>query len=390
MGVSAATLAGHRVTSARATIPAWGCWYADATVDGEHALSGSVTLQIADLTLVGTVLSGGIGKGRSFYRIVAGAGGWGRTISSESYATDDGVKALSVVRDAAAAVGETFDASTLATTVRTGPAFARHEGPACHVLEILSPSRWYVGEDGITRIGRRPTTTLSTSVTHGPVDRARKTVTLAADSIAAILPGIVVDGMEAVDVLHEISAESGLRSTIWGAQASGTSRRIAALRAIFDQLDPARKFRGFTEYRVGTQDGERFTLQPVRVSTGMPVLKRVPARPGVSGCKSTLALGSSVIVGFVDSDPSRPFIAQYEGAEGDGFAPSVTEVEVTSLLKVNGASDFVALAQKVDTALSTIKASFDAHVHPTGVGPSGPPPPIGSLASTACTTLKTD
>ena len=76
MGVTFATLEGHRVTTARATIPAWGCWYADVSIDGEHALTGAVTLQIADLAMKGTVLSGGPAKGRSHFRIVAGAGGW--------------------------------------------------------------------------------------------------------------------------------------------------------------------------------------------------------------------------------------------------------------------------------------------------------------------------
>ncbi len=332
--MSVATLNGNRVTSARADISAFGCWYANASVDGEVALSGAVELKIADLTLRGTVLSGGPAKGRSHYRIVAGAGGWGRSIKKEGYANDAGVKLSTVLGDAAALVGETLDASTMSASDKVGPSYTREAGPACHLLELEAKGAWYVREDGVTCIGRRAASTLKVNATHGPVDLARGTVTLAAESIASILPGLVVDGLTVVDVMHEISAEGGLRSTVWGARASGESRQVAAMRAIFDQLDPDRKFRGVTEYRVVTLEGERLNLQAIRVSTGMPDLRRVPVRPGVAGCKATVLPGARVLVGFVDSDPGRPYVAAFEDAEGDGFIPVALELDAATFVKL--------------------------------------------------------
>lgn len=96
--------------------------------------------------------------------------------------------------------------------------------------------------------------------------------------------------------------------------------------------------------------------------------------------------------------------------EGSNIEVVVGGVKVTAaadvellpdgLLKVAGASDFVALAQKVDDAISAIVqalndlvTAYNAHVHPTGVGPSGPPPPGTPLApqgTVACTKVKTD
>jgi hypothetical protein len=334
VGLSAATLNGHRVTSARANIPAWGCWFADASVDGEVTIAGAVELKIADLTLRGTVLSGGPAKGRSHFRIVAGAGGWGRSIKKEGYANDAGVKLSTVLGDAAALVGETLDASTMTAADRVGPSYTREAGPACHLLELEAKGAWYVREDGVTCIGRRASSTLKVNATHGPVDLARGTVTLAAESIASILPGLVVDGLTVVDVLHEISAEGGLRSTVWGGRGAGDSRQLAAMRAIFDQLDPERKFRGVTEYRVVTLDGERLNLQAIRVSTGMPDLRRVLVRPGVAGCKATLLPGTRVLVGFVDSDPGRPYVAQVEDAEGAGFLPVLLEIDAATFVRL--------------------------------------------------------
>lgn len=329
--MTAATLNDKRATSATANIPAWGAWYADAALDSEVAFTGAVTLKIADLTLKGTVLSGGPSKGRSMYRIVAGGGGWGKVLPKKSYANDAGVKLTSVIGDAAREAGETFSG---VSDVRIGPAYTRPEGRASTVLEQYAPGAWYIDEAGVTRLGRRPKTALTAKVTHGPVDLAKGTVTLAGDVIATILPGLVVDGLEAIDVMHSCDTKSGLRSTVWGARGSNGSRRLDALRAIVEQLDPDRRFRGVTEYRVVTREGKRLNLQPVRVSTGMPDLRRVLAMPGVPGAYGDAALGSRVLVGFVDSDAARPYVAGFEDAEGEGFVPTLLTLDADTFVKL--------------------------------------------------------
>lgn len=334
MGVIAATLQGKRVTSARVTLPAWGCWYAEANLDGEVTLTGRVELKIADLTLSGTVLSGGPAKGRSAYRIAGGAAQWGKVLPKKSYANDLGVKASTVLTDAAREAGETLDASTIPTTA-LGPSYVRPEGPASAVLERISPTRWYVGEDGVTRIGQRAASALPAKVTRvTPVDRARERVDLASDTIAAIVPGVVVDGLEAIDVEHAISSAGALRSTVWGKLGAETSRRLAAWRALFEQLDPFRRFRGVTEYRVVTQEGERLNLQAVRVSTGMPDVRRAYVRPGIPGARADVALGTRVLVTFVDADPARPVVVGFEDADGEGFTPLLTEIDATTFVKL--------------------------------------------------------
>jgi hypothetical protein len=344
-----AALAGRLATHARANLPAFGAWFADASLDGDHTLSGVVELRIADLTLSGCVLSGGPDNGRSHYRIVGGKGGWGKTIPRRSYSNDLGVSVATVIRDAAEAVGEVVE---LATTARLGPAFVRPEGTASRVLELVAPGNWYVGEDGVTRLGRRPSLALTIpGVTHGPVDLARGTVTLASDTIATILPGCVVDGLNVVDVEHEVSAEGGLRSTVWGSMGGQSSRRIAAHRALYDALDPGRKYRGtFAEYRVVTLSNERLNLQPVRVSTGMPDLRNVPIRYGVPGCKASTSLGARVLVCFADADPSRPFVAAFEEPGGGGFYPTTLELSAAGM----GANAHVATVEA--TALLIVNA----------------------------------
>lgn len=331
MAIQGATLNGIRVTSAKVNIPAWGCWYADVNLDGDHTVSGAATLVIADLTLVGTVISGGPQLGRSVYRVVAGKGGWGRTVARKAYANDAGVKLSTVLLDVASASGESLGA---VGADRVGLYYARQEAPASRVLQDLVPQAWYVDNAGVTQIGSRPAGALVGTVTRvQPLDKARGKLVLAAEKIATILPGLVVDGITAVDVLHEISAEGGLRSTVWGSQVSST---LDSFRALMHQLDPNREFRGVTEYRIVTMSGNRLNLQPIRVGTGMPELERVPVRPGVAGCSASHTLGARVLVGFVDSDPASPYVASFEDEDGEGFQPATISIEALTSVAIAG------------------------------------------------------
>lgn len=349
MTLPSATLNGHNVTDARLSIPAWGASYHDVALDQEVTLSGSVTLTVADLTITGTVLSGGPGVGRSFFRIVAGAGGWGKTIASKAYQNDAGVKLATVLNDAAQAVGETIDQTTLDQSARLGSFYVRPEGPACTVLNLESAQAWYVGEDGVTRIGARPASTLTGTATRvTQQDQARGTLTLASDTIAGILPGIVVDGLTAVDVEHEISIKGGLRTKLWGKQATGTSRRLSAWKALIDQLLPQLPYLGCYEYRVVTQNSNRLNLQPVKVSTGMPDLANVMMRPGVAGANMQPALGSRVLVGFVNADPAFPVVLAFEDPDGSGFMPLTLTFEAsTAIALLTGGSPVARVGDQV-------------------------------------------
>lgn len=349
MGV-AATMAGHRATHARVQIPARGIWYAELSLDGEHTIASGTTVEakLADLTLSGAVLSGAARKGRSTYRVIGGRGGWHRALAKKSYANDAGTKVSKVISDAASEVGEIFSDTS---TVSAGPGFTRPADRAAVVLEQLAPNGWYVDEAGQTRLGRRAAATLPAKATLvEPVDMSRGVAKIASDTIATILPGVTVGALEAADVEHVLTPETGLRTTIWGTRGTDReSRDIAAIRAVVEALDPFRKFRGVTEYRVVTREAKRLNLQPVLTSLGMPDLPRVRIRPGVAGMETIVPLGSLVLVAFVNSDPGRPYVCGFEDPEGPGFgtgaefvarvgdAVSISAAALTAAAGTNGA-----------------------------------------------------
>lgn len=337
MELTRATLADKRATSARLEISGWGCPYADVVVDGEATLRGRVDLAIGDLAMKATVLAGGTSTGakRSSFRLVAGNAGWGQTIAKKDYGTDAGVKLATVLKDAADDCGEQLDVTTVSSSARVGPKFVRPEGPACRLLELLAEGAWYVDLDGVTKIGRRPATPLTTVIPHvAPLDRALGMIALAPTSIAKLVPGVVVDGLEAVDVIHTISGKGGLRTTLYAKRGAGLSRRLAAERAKFEQLFPELRFAGTYEFRVITREGSRLNLQPVLRSTGMPDLRRVPIRPGLAGSKSDLQEGARVLVCFIHSDPGRPNVFAVEDSDGEGWKPLLTEIDAQTVIKL--------------------------------------------------------
>lgn len=336
MTVAACTLGGYACTRARVQVPAWGLWWADVNLAEPAELSGRVSFVLADKTFSGTIMAGGVVNGRAAYHVVGGAGGWGKTLDEKPYRSDSGLKASTIINDTAAAAGETVEG---APTTRVGPHFARANGPASRVLHLLAPRSWYVGFDGVTRFGARTAVTYTgDGARTRPVPEARATE-IATETIGDLVPGVVVDGLEpATDVEYELS---DTRLTVRVYVGTGTTRRLSAIEKIVAALFPDIRYRGLYEYRVTGQTGERLDLEPVRVATGMPDLSSVPVRPGMAGLRADVALGSLVLVAFVDADPSRPAVVSHEAPDEPGWMPLFLELGGPGALGVARTTDAV-------------------------------------------------
>lgn len=319
--MSLAAVNGNPATSLRASVPRWGCWWVDVDLVGEVALTGSATVTLADLTMAGTIVSGGVADGRSAYRIAGGKGGWGKVLAKKAYNDDSGVKRATVLRDAATAAGETIDGLP---TSRMGPHFARRDGVASAVLNLVAPRAWRVGFDGVTRMGAYPD-----SVYAGDGVRTRRApgtqvIDVVTDKLAALVPGVTVDGsLPATDVEYELS-EDRLTAHVYAGRYA--NRRLSALARQVEALFPDIKYRGTFEYRVVSQQGDRLNLQVARVASDMPDLSRVPVRPGMAGLKATVKPGELVLVVFADADPSRPQVVSHDAVDAPGWMPLTLEL----------------------------------------------------------------
>jgi hypothetical protein len=331
--MSLATLNGAPVLTCRVSIPAFGLWWAEVECGGPDVLTGPVALVLDDLTLRGTVVTGGAYQTRTRYRIVGGAGGWGRSIAAKSYANDLGVKSAIILRDAALACGETM--GVVPPTDAAGPAFVRAAGPASRTLEALYPRGWYVDEKGITQVGRRLPVPFTGSAQRMVNDAAMSSIELAPDAgnASKLLPGAIVDDVEAADVEHVVDGGTH-RATVWGWRSARTGDPfVSALANVIDQRLAAARFFALWEYRIVQQSGIFLDLQIVRVSSGMPDLRHVPSCPAATYMDNltplTPQLGSTCLVAFVNGDPSRP---QLVARSGDPVLVGATAINAAGIV----------------------------------------------------------
>lgn len=379
--MSLSSLNGVAVLSCRVHTSAWGAWYAEVELDRPETIAGRVTLVLSDLTLRGAILAGGPWAGRARYRIVGGAGGWGRRIKEASYANDLGVKLAKVLDDAARECGETIADPPAGVT---GPAFPRPEGRAGLVLELLAAEQWYIDEQGVTRFGRRPTRAYTGNATILRKDFASGIIELGANEIAALTPGAVVEGLEALDVEHTLT-DGKLRTCVWGKGGGALAASLPdRMRKIVDTLTRHYRFCAPYEYRVVERTGERYAVQPVRVSTGMPSLRNVRVRGGVAGVAGDATPGALVLVSFVDGNPARPVITSFDDPESPGF--ETARIRLGEL----GAADALVRQSDLQSAISAVQSKYNSHVHTVTAGVAGVvvAPHVMSITATGSSVVK--
>jgi len=318
--MSLASLNGSSVARASVTVPGFGAWWADVDlVDGPELAKGAAAeLVLADITLLGAVVGGGVTEGKGAYRIVGGRGGWGRTLKRKPYLDDAGVKVSRVLADLAKDAGETL--GPLPTT-RLGPHYARREEPAYLTLNHLAPRAWYVDFAGVTQLGTRPTVEYTGDAPRVGDDKRADLVELATETLAGLIPGAVVDERKPATDVEYVLEETRLTARLFA--RTRLNERLELMRSLIAGLFPALAFGGVWEYRVVSEavGGKRYNLQAVRTASGMPDLQRVPVRPGMSGITAKVKPGALVLVVFADNDPSRPQLVAHDATDAPGWMP---------------------------------------------------------------------
>ena len=74
---------------------------------------------------------------------------------------------------------------------------------------------------------------------------------------------------------------------------------------------PRYEFMGIYRYQVFQQTGEKLELQAVRKRPGLPDILPVEMFPGVAGAFAELQPDCTVLVQFLDGDPSLPVVTGY-------------------------------------------------------------------------------
>lgn len=95
-------------------------------------------------------------------------------------------------------------------------------------------------------------------------------------------------------------------------------RLLASLRSIIRAEFPQFTYGGLYEYAIQSLSGNTVSCDPVDTSIPLPSLANVELRPSILGesVTSPVLPGSRCIVGFINSDPTRPFILSISNPAG--------------------------------------------------------------------------
>lgn len=361
-------LNGVRATMVQLLMPFFGVWVADVDLDPDLPTipSGKVALTIGTSSLVGTVdarSSGKFGeKGKA--RVVAGGGGWEKTIGPQPFDNKVAVLSSSVLASTAAEVGEQVVDTA---PVNFGRHYIRHAGPAS---SVLAGRDWYVNAEGVTIVGPRALVPMTPAIEVLGWDPIEQRAELASD--APIFPGtILVDpkfGPVTVRDVAQTFSSSGARAKAWCSSLTPKSPggRVAQALSAFAKQAVGASFVRKYRYRIVEQEADkRFVLQAVKPTTGIPDVLPIAYWPAVAGLKCEVGPGTTVVVEFLEGDPSLPIVTHYE--------TDAIPVQVTLGTAVRPAATYPELA----TWAAAVVSACAAHVPPITI-----PPLPASVAST--------
>lgn len=343
--MSTITVEGRIVSNGAITIPYYGAWVADVDLPVQDpALPSSVSLVIADLTLRGTVVrQAGFAGGRKA-RIVAGGGGWDRTIPAKGYAHVSGIKLSTILNDAAREAGE----SIVIDSDRTlGLNYGREECVASALLKLLIGEAWWIDEAGVTQTKARASTAVVAPFTLVTRDGSTDQFEIATESIAGWLPGrtftspTVTDARTISSITIKAGNDGKLRLHVLSTSVV-IERLRQSIRALIRSELVALSYTTTWDYTVAASTGMPGTSSTVDATplagSPMPPLTKVPLAVGL-GVVTPPLTGTPCRIRFVNADPAKPEVISL-GATTE----HVATIEAVALLVYNFMATLMAAA----------------------------------------------
>lgn len=314
-----AALGGERVSYVCLHVSNVGPWWAECDFEDAPAFAGKQTLQIGDRSFVGTIdprFDGTFGSRRRC-RLVAGGGGWGKSVAAKDYHNDAGVKARAVADDAAREVGETI--GTFAPGAdRVGVDYSREAREAATALEDAAGGvPWWVDYSGVTHVAARPSLTPAAGSYELLEYAARERVaTLVVDDLTAVgIGSVLIDRLDAPQTVRELEitvGADGIRARAWcGGVPAARGRLAGALQAVVERLMGGKLF-GKYPYRVVKVGGDaRLTLQRTEKQLGLPDLLPITVWPGFAAGEVNPRESAEVLVEFIAGNRARPIVTGF-------------------------------------------------------------------------------
>lgn len=177
---------GVRATSGVITIPYYGLWVADVVLATTTPVSNLCSLVVGNLTLQGAAYRMASFAGARSVRLTGGYGGWRNPVPFQEYSNPGGVRLSTVLGDAARSVGERV---AVQADVSLGTYWFREAAPASRVLRLLAGPTWWVDPAGITQVGTRTSTAITSQYLINDWSGAKGKFEVSTEDYASWMPG---------------------------------------------------------------------------------------------------------------------------------------------------------------------------------------------------------
>lgn len=369
-----ATLNGRLCSTVRVTLPRYGVWSAWATLATADAVSpspGGALLEVAGLSLVGTVKRQGGRAGLRSVELEGGFGGWSKPVPTTGKGggliAGNLVRLETVAASIALAAGERV-ALAAGVDRKLGEVVAARLGAvdagallsqACASPAGAAVVPWWVDVDGTTRLGARSGAAVTAKAVD--VDDLARAYSYAVDDAAQLLPGATIEGSPIVELRIEASGTE-VREIATVAVGTEEPHTVTALlrRLILRVVGPHVSSRTLYRYVVRKRypDG-RLLAAPVR-SLLAPELDGLRIWPGIAGGRCKPKEGSEILVQFADGDPvaSAACVVGFSPADAGTLAiPDRVELDGDEVVFANGTR---AVARVNDTVNAGVISLFGA------------------------------
>jgi hypothetical protein len=370
------------------TFPKKGSWYASFSVvmepDSELFKPGSnVKLYINDLQYAATVvLNASDGASRRRINVVGGAAKMS-TLGQSTNIEGPSIKLIvdEIINQSGGEKLEQFP-SGLVGNFKGSWSILSNKSLGLQLQLLLEQSKYYwqinrAGHIAIVQESTNPSAIQLPKLSNikGVLDSGTEVHSVQQFDVVPT-PGSVTDlGLVVDEVEISFDAKESLL-ILQKSGIAGTIRDVTLSEEVHSQFD--RIYEG----EVTGQSGQTLNIKPSDTTLQGKGLDSVPMNFGFPGVSATVQTGTRVRFCFDRGDPGRPQIIGFENSTGKGSVMTIGDPN---------AAQFVALADKVLERLEQIKTDYDAHTHPTGVGPSGTPAtPMTTPTSVASARLKTD
>lgn len=374
------------VIHAEITEPLVGAWTARVEIDSDDPIVGPVVLNEGLTAWAGVQKRGAQEHGRTIALLVGGTGGLSGALGVKNYnAPFIGDILADIMIDAGEVLSPDVSAALLTAKVERWSRRAGAGGLSLQqIADETTADHWRIRRDGRVWLGTEayPVVPESFQFIETTRDPAQDTITIAPeDNQILVAAGDNFLGRNVAGVVTTIDPGEVRQVISWEPESGPTGDRVLGpFRTIVEafvgrQIDYAKVYPSVVKFQ--NPDGT-LDLLPDDESIRGDGFKCIIITLGLPGVTVTVPIGGRVNLYFQDGDPKKPRAGLWEGSGVTAWT-------------IDGGTDFVALAAKVLTELSVIKAAYDIHIHTdpasgfTGVPTVLMTPP----SSVASTTLKT-